>query len=70
MTTSQVSQARIEKVAARRVKRRYAHNGAALLFLAPWLVGLLFLTLGPMLASLYISFTDYSPGRPELGRSG
>jgi len=60
MTTSQVSQARIEKVAARRVRRRYAHNGAALLFLAPWLVGLVFLTLGPMLASLYISFTDYS----------
>lgn len=29
-------------------------------FLAPWLIGLLGLTLGPMLLSLYYSFTDYS----------
>jgi multiple sugar transport system permease protein len=35
-------------------------NGAALLFLAPWFIGLLLLTLGPMLASLYFSFTNYS----------
>lgn len=32
MSTTQVSQARTERVTARRVKRRYAHNGAALLF--------------------------------------
>lgn len=30
------------------------------LFLAPWLVGFFGLTLGPALASLYFSFTDYS----------
>src|SRR6185436_12020415 len=30
------------------------------LFLLPWLVGLLAITLGPMLASLYLSFTDYN----------
>ena len=30
------------------------------LFLTPWLIGLLAITLGPMLASLYLSFTDYS----------
>jgi multiple sugar transport system permease protein len=28
-------------------------------FLAPWLVGVIGITLGPMLASLYLSFTDY-----------
>lgn len=28
-------------------------------FLAPWLVGLFVLTLGPMVSSLYLSFTDY-----------
>ena len=28
-------------------------------FLAPWMVGFVFLTVGPMLASLYLSFTDY-----------
>lgn len=43
-----------------KAKASYRHNGVAVLFLAPWLVGLIFLTLGPMLASLYFSFTDYS----------
>lgn len=28
-------------------------------FLAPWLIGFLLLTLGPMIASLYLAFTDY-----------
>ena len=35
-------------------------NKAAYIFLLPWLVGLLFITVGPMLASLYLSFTDYN----------
>lgn len=29
------------------------------LFISPWIIGFLFLTIGPMLASLYMSFTDY-----------
>jgi ABC-type Fe3+ transport system permease subunit len=29
------------------------------LFLSPWFLGLFVLTLGPMLATLYFSFTDY-----------
>src|SRR3954452_3816313 len=29
------------------------------LFLAPWLIGFFGLTLGPALASLYLSFTDF-----------
>lgn len=29
-------------------------------FLSPWLVGLFLITIGPMAASLYLSFTDYS----------
>ncbi len=32
---------------------------AALLFISPWLIGFLVFTLGPMLASLYLSFTNY-----------
>ncbi|WBB89899.1 sugar ABC transporter permease [Verrucosispora sp. WMMC514] len=32
---------------------------AGYLFLSPWIIGILLLTLGPMLASLYLSFTDY-----------
>ncbi|SDN89558.1 carbohydrate ABC transporter permease [Aureimonas jatrophae] len=39
--------------------RRLSGNGAAYLFLLPWLVGFFGLTLGPALASLYLSFTDY-----------
>ncbi|ROP49136.1 MULTISPECIES: carbohydrate ABC transporter permease [unclassified Rathayibacter] len=35
-------------------------NRAAYLFLAPWLIGLVVITIGPMLASLYLSFTDYN----------
>jgi multiple sugar transport system permease protein len=33
---------------------------AAMLFLAPWFAGLALITAGPMAASLYLSFTDYS----------
>ncbi|WP_062078155.1 carbohydrate ABC transporter permease [Demequina globuliformis] len=33
---------------------------AAAFFLAPWFVGLFLITIGPMAASAYLSFTDYS----------
>ncbi|MEV5072504.1 sugar ABC transporter permease [Microbacterium sp. LMI12-1-1.1] len=33
---------------------------AAYLFLLPWMIGMLTLTIGPMLVSLYLSFTDYN----------
>jgi len=39
--------------------RRRRRSLAAYVFLAPWLVGFFGLTLGPMLVSLYLSFTDY-----------
>src|SRR5215204_4318424 len=35
-------------------------NKAGYLFLLPWLIGLIVITIGPMLASLYLSFTNYS----------
>ncbi len=35
-------------------------NKAAYLFLLPWLIGLVVITLGPLLASLYLSFTNYN----------
>jgi multiple sugar transport system permease protein len=46
----------------RRARRKAAgrDNKAGYLFLLPWLIGLLVITIGPMLASLYLSFTDYS----------
>jgi len=33
---------------------------SAYLFLSPWILGALLLTIGPMVASLYLSFTDYN----------
>jgi len=30
------------------------------LFISPWIVGFILFTIGPMLASLYFSFTDYN----------
>ncbi|MFJ5779793.1 carbohydrate ABC transporter permease [Streptomyces sp. NPDC093094] len=39
-------------------------NKAAFFFLLPWFAGLLAITLGPMLASLYLSFTDYNLLQP------
>jgi len=39
-------------------------NKAAYLFLLPWFVGLLAITLGPMLGSLYLSFTKYNLLQP------
>ncbi|MCU1410087.1 MAG: sugar transporter permease [Rhodoglobus sp.] len=44
----------------KRAKERNPDNKAAYLFLAPWIVGIVVFTIGPMLASLYLSFTDYN----------
>lgn len=43
-----------------RVVAKNRDNKAAILFLLPWLLGLIVFTVGPMLASLYLSFTDYN----------
>ncbi|MGC5013404.1 carbohydrate ABC transporter permease [Streptosporangium sp. DT93] len=43
-----------------RSSRSRSQAWAAYLFLAPWFIGLFAITLGPMMASLYLSFTDYS----------
>ncbi|WP_380170264.1 carbohydrate ABC transporter permease [Kineococcus sp. DHX-1] len=51
-----------EKAALRRENNR--DNKAAYLFLAPWFLGLAVITIGPMLASLYLSFTRYSLLQP------
>lgn len=49
-----------ERVNVKRANSRArAENRAAYLLLLPWLVGFFCLTLGPMLASLYLSFTKY-----------
>ena len=45
----------------RAIKRRRAtETRAGYAFLTPWLLGFVILTAGPMLASLYLSFTNYN----------
>ncbi|MCI2418771.1 sugar ABC transporter permease [Saccharopolyspora sp. K220] len=51
---------RTKGVRARRSPAERGDNKAAAFFLAPWFVGLGLITIGPMAASLYLSFTDYS----------
>ncbi|MBD8893902.1 carbohydrate ABC transporter permease [Roseibium litorale] len=41
------------------MKRFLARNAPGYLFLSPWLLGFFLLALGPILASLYLSFTRY-----------
>jgi multiple sugar transport system permease protein len=42
-------------------RRTWRKDGrAAMLFLAPWFIGLIGITLGPIIASLVLSFTDYN----------
>ena len=45
--------------AQHRRRRSYRDIGAATFFLAPWLLGLIAITAGPLLSSLYLSFTDF-----------
>jgi multiple sugar transport system permease protein len=43
-----------------RFARKKKGNAIGYLFLLPWLVGLFVFTAGPVIASLYLSFTDYN----------
>ena len=45
--------------------RAIARNVTAYLFMLPWLLGLLVFTLGPMLSSLYLSFTRFELLQPS-----
>ena len=50
-------------VAARAARPRHIHrreNLAGFAFLSPWLLGFVLIIAGPVVASLYFSFTDYS----------
>lgn len=54
----------IRKVKVRRTgkpsKAERREGRAAYLFLLPWMIGMVLLTIGPMAVSLYLSFTDYN----------
>lgn len=50
----------------RRLREKTPDNGPAYLFLLPWIIGLVVFTIGPMVASLWLSFTDYNLLRSPL----
>jgi multiple sugar transport system permease protein len=45
-------------------KKAWRRNAVAYMFLTPWLIGLLCLSLIPMVSSLYLSFTNYDMFSP------
>ncbi|GAA3652568.1 carbohydrate ABC transporter permease [Microbacterium marinilacus] len=51
---------------APRVREKHPDSKAALIFLLPWIIGVLGLTIGPIVASLYLSFTDYNLLQPPV----
>lgn len=55
------------RVARTRRHRRRHRDRAGYLFILPWVLGFLIFTAGPMIASLVLSFTDYSMIRPPTG---
>ncbi|WP_435531411.1 carbohydrate ABC transporter permease [Ruania halotolerans] len=56
-TTNAPADALVERPSLRRARLRESLAGYG--FMAPWLAGFFALTVGPMIASLYLSFTDY-----------
>jgi len=54
------SLARDRKKGGAKVKEATPDNKAALVFLGPWLIGIAVLTIGPLIASLYLAFTNYN----------
>ena len=59
ITTSLPKRVVTDLVPRRRRRRRADRQLVAYWFLAPWLIGILGITLGPMLYSLYVAFTSY-----------
>lgn len=59
-TVSSRSSSKPVGAARKQRRRRAAEIRAGYAFLTPWLLGFFLLTAGPMLASLYLAFTDYN----------
>lgn len=59
MTIPRVSSTELTKLSKFRLSKRWRENLWGYLFLAPWLIGFWGLFIGPGLASLYLSLTDY-----------
>ncbi|MAO81930.1 MAG: ABC transporter permease [Nocardioides sp.] len=60
LTAATIDEQTVAAELARPRRGRRRGSLVAFVFLAPWILGLLTLTIGPMLYSLYLSFTDYN----------
>src|SRR5215218_1679028 len=60
LSTVHRTQAKTPEEKRLRAKEAGRDNKAGYLFLLPWLIGLVLIIGGPMIASLYLSFTNYS----------
>ncbi|MGN6753765.1 MAG: carbohydrate ABC transporter permease [Intrasporangium sp.] len=65
MAEQAIRTARGLRAARARGSLQRKESRAAYLFLLPWIFGFLVFTAGPMVASLFLSFTDYSVVRPS-----
>jgi multiple sugar transport system permease protein len=65
MAEQAIRTARGVRAARARGSLQRKESRAAYLFLLPWIFGFLVFTAGPMVASLFLSFTDYSVVRPS-----
>jgi multiple sugar transport system permease protein len=54
------------KGSKRRLNLRQRESLSAYLYISPWIIGFIALTIGPMIASLYFSFTDYNVISPPV----
>ncbi len=63
---SSLRRSRLQTAEERRQRRKEEKkdNLAGYLFLTPWLIGLFAITIGPMIASLYLAFTEYNLIQP------
>jgi len=59
-TSTTVVRARDRLVVRRGLKKKVVDNITGYLFLAPWIIGFFVFTVGPMIASLVLSFAKYS----------
>jgi multiple sugar transport system permease protein len=55
----EVAQKQVKLMKLSKLEARWAY-----ILIAPWIVGFIVFTLGPMIASLILSFTNYSVGQP------
>lgn len=59
------AKAETQDTTSRKMSPRRAQILWGFLFITPWIVGFLIFILGPMVASLYLSMTDYNIERPD-----